>query len=60
MIWLEIFGLLFGVLLVLDGIFEWGLARVVRPTSRTELRVSEVVIGLILIVLAILLLVGVI
>ncbi len=57
---LAIFGLAFGVLLVLDGIFEWGLVRIIRPASKTEIKISEIVIGLLFIVLAILTLAGVI
>ena len=53
-----IFGLLFGVFLILDGFFGWGIVATVRPASKTEIRVSEVIIGLISIVLAILGLTG--
>jgi hypothetical protein len=42
---LSIYGLLFGFVLLLDGIFEWGLAVTVRESSRTELKVSKIVIG---------------
>jgi hypothetical protein len=63
-LFLEIFGLVFGLLLALDGIFGWGLARVFSEApgsnNRTYVRVSEVIIGLIFIVLAILGLVDVI
>jgi uncharacterized membrane protein len=56
---LAIFGLVFGLLVLLDGIFEFGLIQIVRPASKTEIKVSEIIIGLLLIVLAILTLVGV-
>lgn len=51
---LAVFGLLFGVLLIFDGFFEWGLIRIIRPASKTEIKVSEIIIGLIFIALAIL------
>ncbi len=51
---LNIFGLLFGAFLILDGIAGWGLVATIRPASKTEIRVSEVIIGGILVVLAIL------
>ncbi|MGG6295135.1 hypothetical protein ACQ4M4_12145 [Leptolyngbya sp. AN02str] len=57
---LAIFGLVFGIALILDGIFEWGLVRIIRPASKTEIKVSEIVIGVIFVVLAILVLAGVI
>lgn len=60
MIALEIFGLLVGALLVLDGALNWGVVASVRPASRTEIRVSEAVIGAIFILLAVLLLFGII
>jgi hypothetical protein len=56
---LAIFGLAFGVLLMLDGIFEWGLVRIIRPASKTEIKISEIVIGVLFVVLAILTLAGV-
>ncbi len=56
---LAIFGLVFGVLLILDGIFEFGLVQIIRPASKTEIKVSEIIIGLIFIVLAALTLAGV-
>jgi cytochrome c oxidase assembly factor CtaG len=51
---LSIFGLLFGIYLILEGIFYFGLVKIVRPASTTEIRVSCFIIGLIFIVLAIL------
>ena len=57
---LAIFGLVFGVFLILDGAFGWGFATIVRPAPKTEIRVSEVIIGIIFVVLAILTLAGVI
>jgi len=51
---LAIFGLLFGVYLILEGIFYFGLVKVIRPASTTEIRVSCFIIGIIFIVLAIL------
>jgi hypothetical protein len=51
---LNVFGLVFGGFLILDGIAGWGLVATVRPASKTEIRVSEVIIGGIFIVLAIL------
>jgi hypothetical protein len=60
MIALQIFGLLFGALLMLDGALNWGLVATVRPASRTEIRVSETVIGALFVVLAVLLFLGVI
>jgi hypothetical protein len=60
MIALQIFGLLFGVLLILDGALNWGLVATVRPASRTEIRVSEAVIGAIFVVVALLLFLGII
>ena len=60
---LAVFGLLFGLLLVLDGIFGWGLAKVIPQapgsSNRTYVRVSEVIVGGIFIVLAVLTLTGV-
>jgi len=60
MIALKIFGLVFGSLLILDGALNWGLVATVRPASRTEIRVSEMVIGALFAVLALLLFFGVI
>jgi len=61
---LAIFGLVFGAVLALDGIFGWGLARVFPEapgsSNRSYVRVSEVVLGVLFIVLAILTLAGVI
>lgn len=51
---LSIFGLLFGIYLILEGIFYFGLVKIVRPASTTEIRVSCFIIGVIFIVLAIL------
>jgi hypothetical protein len=51
---LAVFGLVVGVVLILDAIFDWGLVKVVRPASSTEIRVSEGIIGAIFVVLAIL------
>jgi hypothetical protein len=51
---LAIFGLLFGIYLMLEGIFYFGLVKIVRPASTTEIRVSCFIIGLIFVVLAIL------
>jgi len=51
---LAIFGLLFGLYLILEGIFYFGLVKIVRPASTTEIRVSCFIIGLIFVVLAIL------
>ena len=51
---LAIFGLLFGVYLILEAIFYFGLVKIVRPASTTEIRVSCGIIGAIFIVLAIL------
>lgn len=51
---LSIFGLLFGIYLILEGIFYFGLVKIVRPASTTEIRVSCIIIGVIFIVLAIL------
>ncbi len=51
---LAIFGLLFGLYLILEGIFYFGLVKIVRPASTTEIRVSCIIIGLIFVVLAIL------
>ena len=51
---LNIFGLIFGVFLILDGAFGWGLVATIRPASKTEIRVSEIIIGAIFILLAIL------
>lgn len=55
---LAIFGLLFGVYLILEGIFYFGLVKIVRPASTTEIRVSCFIIGLIFVVLAILIFSG--
>jgi len=57
---LAIFGLLFGVYLILEGIFYFGLVKIVRPASTTEIRVSCFIIGAIFVVLAILTFTGVI
>jgi hypothetical protein len=57
---LAIFGLLFGVYLILEAIFYFGLVKIVRPASTTEIRVSCGIIGAIFILLAILIFVGVI
>jgi hypothetical protein len=56
---LAIFGMVFGLIVLLDGIFGFGIVAIVRPASKTEIKVSEIIIGLLLIVLAILTLVGV-
>jgi hypothetical protein len=56
---LAVFGMFFGVLSILDGIFEWGLVRIIRPASKTEIKISEIIIGLIFIALAILVFAGV-
>ena len=55
---LAIFGLLFGVYLILEGIFYFGLVKIVRPAPTTEIRVSCFIIGLIFVVLAILIFSG--
>ena len=55
---LAIFGLLFGIYLILEGIFYFGLVRIVRPASTTEIRVSCFIIGAIFVVLAILIFAG--
>jgi hypothetical protein len=57
---LSIFGAAFGSFLVLDGAFGWGFAKVVRPAPKIEVRVSEIIIGILFVVLAILTLTGVI
>jgi hypothetical protein len=57
---LAIFGLLFGVYLILEAIFYFGLVKIVRPASTTEIRVSCGIIGAIFILLAILIFVRVI
>lgn len=57
---LAVFGLVFGVVLILDGIFNWGLVKIIRPASTTEIRVSEIIIGSIFVVLAVLKFAGVI
>lgn len=57
---LAIFGLLFGVYLILEGIFYFGLVKIVRPASTTEIRVSCIIIGLLFAVLAVLIFAGVI
>lgn len=51
---LAIFGLLFGLYLILEGIFYFGLVKIVRPAPTTEIRVSCFIIGVIFVVLAIL------
>ena len=51
---LAIFGLLFGIYLILEGIFYFGLVKIVRPASTAEIRVSCAIIGVIFVVLAIL------
>lgn len=55
---LAIFGLLFGVYLILEGIFYFGLVKIVRPAPTTEIRVSCFIISLIFVVLAILIFSG--
>ena len=59
---LAVFGLVFGLVLVLDGFFGWGLAKVFpeAPSSsnRTYVRISEVIVGGIFILLAALTLTG--
>ncbi len=55
-----IIGLLVGVYLILEGVFYFGLVRVVRPASTTEIRVSCFIIGALFVVLAILIFAGVI
>ncbi|HEY2971400.1 MAG TPA: hypothetical protein VGJ48_02710 [Pyrinomonadaceae bacterium] len=57
---LAIFGLLFGIYLILEAIFYFGLVKIVRPASTTEIRVSCGIIGAIFILLAILIFVRVI
>lgn len=57
---LAIFGLLFGLYLILEGIFYFGLVKIVRPAPTTEIRVSCIIIGLLFVVLAILIFAGVI
>ena len=57
---LAIFGLLFGIYLILEGIFYFGLVKIVRPAPTTEIRASCIIIGLIFVVLAILTFSGVI
>jgi hypothetical protein len=60
---LAVFGLVFGVVLILDGAFGWGLAKVIPEApgsrNRTYVRISEVIIGANFILLAILTLSGV-
>jgi hypothetical protein len=56
---LEIFGLVVGVFLIADGALNWGLVATIRPASRAEIRGSEIVIGAIFVLVAILLLAGV-
>jgi hypothetical protein len=55
-----IVGLLFGIYLILEAIFYFGLVKVIRPASTTEIRVSCGIIGAIFVVLAILVFSGVI
>ena len=59
---LPIFGLVFGIVLALDGIFGWGLARVIPEapgsSNRGYVRTAEVIIGALFVVLAILKLTG--
>ncbi|HEV2914222.1 MAG TPA: hypothetical protein VGX92_13160 [Pyrinomonadaceae bacterium] len=55
-----VIGLLFGIYLILEGIFYFGLVKIVRPAPTTEIRVSCIIIGLIFVVLAILIFAGVI
>ncbi len=55
-----IIGLLVGVYLILEGVFYFGLVKVVRPASTTEIRVSCFIIGALFVVLAILIFAGVI
>lgn len=57
---LAVFGLIFGLYLIAEAIWWFGLVRLVRPAPVTEVRVSCAVIGIIFIVLAILTLTGVI
>ena len=57
---MSIFGAAFGGFLVLDGAFGWGFAKVVRPAPKMEVRISEIIIGILFVVLAILTLTGVI
>lgn len=56
---LPFYGIGFGALLILDGIFFWRLFVVVRDTSETEYRWSCGIIGAIFMVLGILELAGV-
>ena len=60
---LAVFGLLFGILLILDGIFGWGLAKVIPQapgsSNKSYVRIAEVVVGGIFVLLAILTLTGV-
>lgn len=53
-------GLLVGIYLILEGIFYFGLVKIVRPASTTEIRVSCFIIGALFVVLAILVFAGVI
>jgi hypothetical protein len=54
---LEIFGFFFGVLLILDGAFGWGLVRVIPgapgSSSRAYVRASEIIVGAIFVVIAV-------
>ena len=51
---LAVFGLLFGLYLIAEAIWWFGLVRIVRPAPLTEIRISCAIIGGIFIVLAIL------
>lgn len=57
---LTVFGLLFGIYLILEGIFWFGLVKIVRPAPKSEIRISCIIIGLLFVVLAILIFTGVI
>ena len=57
---LSIFGAVFGGFLTLDGAFGWGFARIVRPAPPKEVRITEVIIGILFVVLAVLTLTGII
>jgi hypothetical protein len=62
-IFLPVFGLVFGVVLILDGIFGWGLVKIIPGSPGSSnlvyVRISEGIIGVIFVVLAILSLAGV-
>ncbi len=55
---LAIFGMLIGVLSILAGIFKPALMQTMQAVDEQTLRISEIVIGAILVVLAILTLTG--